>query len=262
MKKFHSIYDIKKVLIISICTMLIRYFYIEYYLFPEEGMKISHNDLCQLFFGGIPLEYSFDMIVISIHMIIIVLEVIVISYDLFNGLIDNIDILLSRVEKRKKMYWIFLSEVIKRDLILVCCNYLFFLVFVRKIPNIDDGIVMFSLFLLIFSLELIYFIFGFIFKNVFGYIVMLLFYFAPLLFIGFSFANGYSIWKVGQYFVLQYGNYNWFHKIFALYTEYDWEWESIVFTINFEYMSIIVQIFISMILLYIGQESFKKIRVI
>ena len=182
MKKFHSIYDIKKILIISICTMLIRYCYVEYYLFPEEVIKISNNDFCQLVFGGIPLEYSFDMIVVSIHMILIVLETIVIIYDLFNGLMDNMDILLSRVDNRKKMYWIFLSEVVKRDLMLMCFNYIFFLGFAGKLSDIEDSILILSLFMLIFSLQLIYFILGFLFKNVFGYIVMLLLYFGPILF--------------------------------------------------------------------------------
>ena len=67
---------------------------------------------------------------------------------------------------------------------------------------------------------------------------------------------------MGRYFLLQYGNYNWFHKILVQYTEYNWEWESIAFTTNFEFMFIMLQVLIGIVLLYIGKECFRKIRMI
>lgn len=259
---YKLLYDLKKCAAIGVCTVLLRYFYVEYYLFAGERVELSSGGRCQLFFGGIPVEYGFDMIVVSVHMIIIVLETIILPSDVYNGLMDNMVILICRAPNRKKIYDIFVRQIIKRDIFLVVFDYILFYGLTGCFPCMNDIAVMVMLLTLILSLQFIYFILGFLTKSVFSYVWIILIYFLPVLFVGFSYTNGKDIWKIGKFFWGQYSTYNWFHKLTVRYIEYNVVWESVFYEIDIKGVCSVIGILMCLILFYIGRKCFKRIQML
>ena len=268
MESVNKVWNLKKNACISIFGMLIRYFYVNYYLLNGEDALVKGNGLIQLYFGGLLIEQSFDIIAVSLQMLIIILETVVLVSDLHNGLLENLDILVCRVTSKSILYKNFLGQVLIRNIILVIFNYVLFMLFEKTEPSFLEFSVLVIYFLQIILLELVYFTIDFTFKIVYGYVFMLLIYFAPIIFVGFMYANGSNLWQMGKTFFFHYIIFNWFHGLEVKYTESDIEWETISLTITSSnnMMNSLIQIFVPIILvicLYTtGKIYFQKSEII
>lgn len=253
--------DLWKISSISIFSMLLRCFYVNCYLFGGEEILISETGIFQLYFGGLLLEQSFDLIAISLQMLIILLETVVLVSDLHNGMIENLAILICRVSNKKKLYRNFIRHILLRDMLLVTFDYVLFLLLEQTMPDIAQIHILLTHFLLIVLLELIYFTLDFVFKIVYGYVFMLLIFFSPIIFIGFMYATGNDLWQIGKNFVFQYGIYNWFHGLTIVYVENDIKWNVISYHINcFIPFFAIAMLFLG--LYTIGKLYFQKLEII
>lgn len=261
MTKNNNIFDYIKIIGISIFVILIQYFCVNYCILGETDVQINKGSMGLLYFGGVLIECCFDIIAVSLYMVSIICETIILTCDLFNGLMDNLDILICRASKRERIYEIFIRNVIKRNSILIIFEYLLFLLIERS-PAVSDIKYVVMHFILIICLELIYFIFGFFFKNRYGYIWMLIIYFLPILFVGFLYFKGSDAWNIGKYFLLHNGMATWYTGITVIYQEYEMEWNTVVLSSSGNAIHMLIEIILCISLLYIGKFIFRKMQII
>ena len=94
--------NVGKCLLVSLITFVIRYFYANVYLgFHNSLVTITEGVRSQIYFGGILIDHSFDLISLSFFAILFILEICYLTMDLFNDANDNMVILLPRYEKKQ-----------------------------------------------------------------------------------------------------------------------------------------------------------------
>ena len=87
--------NVGKCLLVSLITFVIRYFYANVYLgFHNSLVTITEGVRSQIYFGGILIDHSFDLISLSFFAILFILEICYLTMDLFNDANDNMVILL------------------------------------------------------------------------------------------------------------------------------------------------------------------------
>ena len=268
MRCVNKLQDLGKIAGISILAMLLRYFYINSYLFGGEEILITETGTFQLYFGGLLLEQSFDLIALSLQMLIVILETVMLVSDLHNGMIENIDILICRVSNKRGLYRNFIGQVMLRNMILIAFDYSLFVLLEKTKPCSVQISILLTLFLQIVLLELVYFTIDFAFKIVYGYIFMLLLYFSPVIFIGFMYANGSDLWHIGKRFWFQYGIYNWFHNLSVVYVESSVKWDTVSYQITDSntiinlFLPSFVTVILSLCLYAGGKICFQKSEII
>lgn len=198
---------------ISLLAVALRILYVRGYLFGGGAVRISPDDLCQLYFGGVFLEYSFDLIAVSVSMLAVFLETVVLSADLLGGLLDNVYVLLARVGKRKTLYRLFIRHLLKRNILLLFLEFIWFLLLERQLPTTAMFPVLGADFLLLTGLDFLCVICRLFFKNEFSYVLVLLAYFFPILVMGFGYAFEKPFWTIGNKLPLQWGLYNWYFPV-------------------------------------------------
>lgn len=256
--------DIGKITGISILAMLLRYFYVNCYIFGGEEIIPTETGVFQLYFGGLLLEQSFDLIAISLQMLIVILETVILVSDLHNGMIENLGILICRVSNKRILYQNFIVQVMLRNIILVTFDYGLFMMLEKTITGFAQIYILSAFFLQIMLLELIYFTLDFAFKIVYGYVLMLLLYFLPIIFIGFMYANGNDLWLLGKRLWLQNGIYNWFHDLSVVYVESGVKWDAVSYKTfgSNDFMSFFITAILSLCLYTVGKICFQKSEII
>ena len=268
MRCVNKVQDIGIIAGISILAMLLRYFYVNCYLFGGEEVLITETGIFQLYFGGLLLEQSFDLISISLQMLIVILETVALVSDLHNGTIENLDILICRVSNRGVLYRNLIGQVMLRNMILIAFDYSLFMLLEKTKPCSVQISILMMLFLQIVLLELVYFTIDFAFGIVYGYIFMLLFHFSPVIFIGFMYANGSDLWCIGKRFWFQCGIYNWFHSLSVVYVESGVKWDTIAYqmtdsnTVANLVLPFFVTAILSLCLYAAGKICFQKTEII
>ena len=97
--------NVGKCLLVSLITFVIRYFYANVYLgFHNSLVTITEGVRSQIYFGGILIDHSFDLISLSFFAILFILEICYLTMDLFNDANDNMVILLPRYGKKHIIY--------------------------------------------------------------------------------------------------------------------------------------------------------------
>ena len=148
--------NVGKCLLISLITFVIRYFYANVYLgFHNSLVTITEGVRSQIYFGGILIDHSFDLISLSFFAILFILEICYLTMDLFNDANDNMVILLPRYGKKHIIYKDILIKMILRDCIVVVSDYLFFLFVEHTSNGLEDFKVIFMLLIEIFHLQMI-----------------------------------------------------------------------------------------------------------
>ncbi len=221
---------LKTCLTVSVLAFALRWFYVSICLLSINTTEFYLGHLCQLYFGGICIEYAFDVVTISIHMILVLLEVVILTADLYHGLLENLDVLVSRMDSRRKLYRYFFHSILYRNVIVLLVEYLLFFTANRALPTSADLAILLSFFAQLLLLQLTYFAIGFFFHTTYGYMWTIGFYFLPITFIGFCYSYEREGWKIGRYFSYHYVNYNWYHQIGILDTEWNIPWESVFFS--------------------------------
>ena len=154
--------NVGKCLLVSLITFVIRYFYANVYLgFHNSLVTITEGVRSQIYFGGILIDHSFDLISLSFFAILFILEICYLTMDLFNDANDNMVILLPRYGKKHIIYKDILIKMILRDCIVVVSDYLFFLFVEHTSNGLEDFKVIFMLFIEIFHLQMISYFFSF-----------------------------------------------------------------------------------------------------
>lgn len=244
---------------IGFISFLIRYFYVNYYLLGEENIIVLKGTMSQLYFGGVPIDYGFDMFVLAFHMMIFVLESIVLPSEVYNGVMENLDILISRCSKKSKLFAKFVGVILQMDIIVALLNYSLFCICTKSSPCIQDVAVLGMLLISIVSYQMLYFAIGFISKSEFSYLWTFLMHFIPITFIGFSYANGKELWNCGRFFVLHCCIYNWYNALEINYPLYELVWKMPCFTLEFSY---IIGIMVCTLLVYVAKKCFDKIQIL
>lgn len=248
--------DLERAAAVSIASMLLRLFYVRGYLFSGETLEIQSGSLCQLYFGGLFIDYGFDAITISLQIMITLLEAVLIISDIVSGVEENLTVLVSRATTGK-IYRIMLLHMFRRNLLLIMFEYIIFLLIEREIPESAHLLIVADLLLTMIVLQLISIMISFLFRNSFGYVWALLIYYGPVLFVGFSYSIGNEAWKTGRYFILQYGTYNWFHAATVSFPEFATEWNSITFHLS-DSCSLLVMAAMCAALYMLGEKSLKR----
>lgn len=255
--------NIVKCLLVSLITFVIRYFYANVYLgFHNNLVTITEGVRTQVYFGGILIDYSFDLISLSFYVILFILEICYLTMDLFNEANDNMVILLPRYEKNSTIYREILVKIILRDSIVVVSNYVMFLFVEHTFNGREDFKVIFTLLIEIFLLQMISYLFSFWKDSIIGYVVAFIVFFIPVMMCGFYYSMGNDIWQMGHYSLLHIPLFNWHNKLVIYYVEESYEWTtSNIDLLNFK-ISCLISIVASVVLVWIGKILCEKKQIL
>ena len=255
--------NILKPLVVSFITFIIRYFYVNVYLgFYNNQVTIAQGVRSQIYFGGILIDYSFDIISLSFYVILFILEICYLTMDLFNETNDNLIILLARYKKNNVIYKEMLIKVLIRNCVLLLTNYIMF-VLVERTSNWGQDIkIIFMLLIEIFSLQIVSYLFSFWKDSIIGYIVAFSIFFIPIMMCGFYYSIVNNIWRMGHYSMLHIPIFNWHNKLILYYVEENYEWTtSSIDLLDFK-ICCIISIILSIILIWIGKILCDKKQVL
>lgn len=255
--------NVGKCLLVSLITFVIRYFYANVYLgFHNSLVTITEGVRSQIYFGGILIDHSFDLISLSFFAILFILEICYLTMDLFNDANDNMVILLPRYGKKHIIYKDILIKMILRDCIVVVSDYLFFLFVEHTSNGLEDFKVIFMLLIEIFHLQMISYLFSFWKDSIIGYIVAFIVFFIPVMVCGFYFSMGNVIWKIWHYSLLHIPLFNWHNKLIIYYVEENYEWNtSNIDLLNFK-SSCLISVISSAVLVWIGKFLCEKKQIL
>lgn len=92
------------------------------------------------------------------------------------------------------------------------------------------------------------------------YIVVLLFHFLPLLITGFLYWKGNQVWQLGKYILCC--NYNQIYKIGLENREYEYSYVTPVFSIEYKFFRLLLEVVVIIALYLSGRKIFQKKRII
>ena len=152
-KSFNKIY---RIVLFSLIAFGIRY--VQAITCYARGDN-SYRNVCQLYFGGITIDNSFNIETISIYCILMLIIVVVINGSYLFELVSNDYMILCRAGSRKRLFKLITYRALKQNMIIIFINYLLYLAMEREPPAFNDALILyteiglsFTLFLISFSL--------------------------------------------------------------------------------------------------------------
>lgn len=233
--------------------------YLEFY---NNRITIVEGTRSQIYFGGILIDYSFDLLSLSFYAILFVFEICYLTMDLFNETNDNMVILIPRYGKKSVIYREQIIKLVVRDCILVFVNYFMFVLLEQEFNPMQDVKIIILLLIENLFLQMISYLFSFLKDSIIGYIVSFGSFFIPIMTCGFYYSIGKELWKMGHYSLLHIPLFNWHNKLVLLYLEEKYEWTANNIDLLGFKTCCLVSIILMVIMIGIGEFFCEKKQVL
>ncbi|MDR2042895.1 MAG: hypothetical protein LBQ15_00705 [Clostridium sp.] len=195
----------------------LRFVLARFFLLGPEG---ETDSLCQLYFGGLPISASFDLVMVSLQLAVVAVEVVLLNEEIMTGIFDNLELLLCRAARKRGIFGDLFALYLFHALFVTGVGYLGFLAVEGCRPAAADMGILLSEVGLILVLACLYLILRCLLKNSLAYLGVLLIYVTPILLTGFLYGEGKGGWVNGKYFLLNDLIYNYTHGLELRYPAY------------------------------------------
>lgn len=185
----------------------------------------------QLYFGGITVDGSLNILMLAAYLLMIVIEVIAVNQDVMEGF-DNWELLVVRFKNRGAMFGYLTGQMAVSACFLTVSNYVLYLFLLQRGPCVQDIVIVLYELLLIWMLDYIYFLLLCIWKNSAVYVIAVILFLLPVLYVGFLYAAGTGFWETGKYYILLRSIYNYTQPMQMEYTDMGYVYQTVVFDLK------------------------------
>lgn len=205
---------IGKIFHILLCAgiaVILKYIYVHFVILGSGVMLGNENRAVvfyRLFFGGLFIENSMDSFSLLCSLGVFLAEGMLLNGALLGEWFPNLELMLYRAENRKKLLGMLTRKLAVNVVGITLCETVFVCITEQMIPGIEAcvGIVLYVLKLCVLTLGTLYF--SFFLTSEVAYAIMGVMYYLPIILLGFWYQKGNECWRLGRYFVLQRGNWN------------------------------------------------------
>ena len=217
--------NVKKCIFVSVITFFIRYVYVNFCMgFSLKDVIILNGFYSQLFFGGLFVDYSFDIISLSFQTLIYIYEICYLTVDITCSVNANLTLLLPRYGKLSRIYIKTLIYILCRNTILIAVNYILYLITCHQSVLPQDLKIMVLLWIELFTFQLLSYLLCLWKSSISGYIISYIILFLPIMICGFNYSMGNDNWTIGGYSVFHCCIFNWHNSITVNYLDYAYEY--------------------------------------
>ena len=203
-----------KVLHVLLCAgiaVILKYVYVHFVILGSGEVLGNDNRaevFYRLFFGGLFLENSMDSFSLLCSLGVFLAEGMLLNGALLGEWFPNLELMLYRAENRNKLLGMLTRKLAVNVVGIMLCETLFVCIAEQMIPGTDvcAGMVLYVLKLSVLTLGTLYF--SFFLTSEVAYAIMGVMYYLPIILLGFWYQKGNECWRLGRYFVLQRGNWN------------------------------------------------------
>lgn len=192
-------------------AVILKYVYVHFSILGSDVMLANEHraEVCyQLFFGGLFLENSMDSFSLLCSLGIFLAEGMLLNGTLLGEWFPNLELMLYRAENRKKLLAMLSEKLVQNLMGIVLCETVIVCVVEQILPGADVciGIILYFLKLCVLTLFTLYV--SFFLSSELTYSIVGVLYYLPIILLGFWYQKGNECWRLGRYFILQRGNWN------------------------------------------------------
>lgn len=238
-------------LLCAVVAVILKYVYVHFVILGSGvglGNKNRAEVFYQLFFGGLFLENSMDSFSLLCSMGVFIAEGMLLNGALLGEWFPNLELMLYRAENRKKLLFMLtrklalnLVGIVLGETVLVCMVE-------QMLPEVEVlvGIILYFLKLCVLTLGTLYV--SFFLTSEFAYAVMGVIYYLPIILLGFWYQKENECWRLGRYFILQRGNWNYGTPLTVLDTQGNHLWDFEAFKSESQMGSIVILLVLVVVL--------------
>jgi len=150
--EIRSLKETCEIISYSLLVFILRYIRANV-LYPREG--VTYGNLCQLYFGGLTVEDSIDIVAISIYFVLIMTTVLMANKKSLFSIMSNDYLFLCRAGSRKRLFRIIAKDGMLRSGLILILNYISYFAVENQLPSMTDLYMIYIEFVLIYIIFLI-----------------------------------------------------------------------------------------------------------
>lgn len=209
-------------------AVILKYVYVHFAILGS-GVILGNNKRAEvfyrLFFGGLFLENSMDSFSLLCSLGVFLAEGMLLNGALLGEWFPNLELMLYRAENRRKLLVMVTRKLVVNLVGIILCEMVLVCAVEQMMPGIDVCVGMILYFLKLSMLTLGTLYFSFFLTSELAYAIMGVLYYLPIILLGFWYQKGNECWRLGRYFLLQRGNWNYGMPLTLVDTEGNHLWE-------------------------------------
>lgn len=247
-------------------AVILKYVYVHFVILGSDVMLGNDNRaevFYRLFFGGLFLENSMDSFSLLCSLGVFLAEGMLLNGALLGEWFPNLELMLYRAENRKKLLGMLGRKLVLNLLGIILCETVIVCIVEQMLPGgeVCVGMVLYFLKLCVLTLSTLYV--SFFVTSELAYAIVGVIYYLPIILLGFWYQKGNECWRLGRYFILQRGNWNYGTPLTVLDMQGNhlWDFESLE---HASQMGSIVILLVLAVVLYLAcmsrLEKYEAVR--